>query len=229
MNIRFLPLILIGGSLLTAYLSGFACFLTFDHFYDIHQLATQYTQIHPIMGPLAFILIYALYVSLALPGIFLLTILAGVLFTQPFSTFYVIAAETIGGSILFLSARLASTDFFYRKSGRFLDRMEKQFQENAISYLFFLRINPLLPLWIVNIAPALFGIQYFTFFWTTVIGAAPGSFVFTQIGASLVHILKSHEQFNSSLLFNTKSTIAISSLILLALLPLLIKKRMNKT
>jgi uncharacterized membrane protein YdjX (TVP38/TMEM64 family) len=150
--------------------------------------------------------------------------MGGCLFPQPFITLYVIIAETIAASILFLSVRLAARDFFYQKAGSFLANMEKQFQENAVSYLLFLRLNPLFPVWITNIAPAIFGINYQTFLWTTIVGCAPGSFVFTQLGAGLVCLITTPNPLNFSTIFNPRLTIAIIGLTVLALLPILIKK-----
>lgn len=220
---RFLPVTIIIMLILVVYLSGFTCYLTVDHFAYVHQTTSHYAQAHPILGPLLFIGIYILYVSLALPGIFLVAIMGGGLFPQPLSTIYVVLAETIGGTILYFSARLAAGDFLKQRTAPFLHQMEKEFQENEISYLFFLRLNPVIPLWLVNIAPALFNIHYPTFLWTTLAGSAPGSFVFTQIGAGLTHLMNSHE-FNFYTIFNNKVNIALVSLLLLALLPILIKK-----
>jgi len=63
--------------------------------------------------------------------------------------------------------------------------MDHGFQNNAASYLLFLRFVPLFPFWLVNLAPAFFKVQLSTYIWTTFVGIIPGSFVYTQAGSGL--------------------------------------------
>ena len=90
--------------------------------------------------------------------------------------------------------------------------------------MLFLRFVPLFPFWIVNIAPAFFGVRLRTFVWTTLVGIAPGSFVFTLAGAGLETIFDTNQPFSISAIFNTQMKIALSLLGVFALVPILIKK-----
>ena len=80
--------------------------------------------------------------------------------------------------------------------------MEKGFQENAANYLLFLRLVPLFPFWLVNLAPAFFGIKLKTFLWTTFIGIIPGSFVYAQAGVGLGAIFDTDKPFSIDTIFN---------------------------
>ena len=107
--------------------------------------------------------------------------------------------------------------------------MEKGFQENAVSYMLFLRFVPLFPFWLVNIAPAFFGVSLATFFWTTLIGVVPGTLVFTLAGGGLEHLFESNEPFSLNSVFNTEIKFALLLLGITALIPIFLKKLGFKT
>ena len=63
--------------------------------------------------------------------------------------------------------------------------MEKGFNENALSYLFTLRLIPLFPFAVVNIAPAILGAKFRDYFISTALGIIPGTIAYTLIGSGL--------------------------------------------
>ena len=102
--------------------------------------------------------------------------------------------------------------------------MEKGFHRSPAGYLLSLRFIPIFPHWLVNIAPAYFGIHLWTFIWTTLIGSIPISFVFTQAGKVLATLITMEEPFTLASVFNTQVNIALIALAIVALIPLFIKK-----
>ena len=162
--------------------------------------------------------------ALSVPGAVFLTLLGGYLFPQPFSTIYVVFSATCGATLIFLAARTALKEILKKKAGPFLQKMEKGFQENAVSYLLFLRFVPLFPFWLVNIAPAFFRVSLITFVWTTLVGIFPGSLVFTLAGGGLEKILENNETFSITTIFNTQIKIALVLLGIIALVPIIWKK-----
>lgn len=186
---RFLPITVLIILIVIAYLTGLTRHLTWDNFEMVHRVAMDYVEKHPYTSPLIFIGIYIIYSSLALPGILILTILGGFLFPLHLSTFYVICSATMGGSILFLSTRIASGNFLSKKV-EFFSKIEKGFQKNASSYMLFLRLVPLFPCWFVTVSSALFGVRLPTFIWTTFIGIAPCAFLLTSMGTGIMMMLE---------------------------------------
>ena len=185
----------------------------------------NFADIHPAMTPFLFMCVYILYALLSLPGIFVLSLLAGSLFNQPLSTLYVTIAATTGASLLFLAARTAFGQLFYQKAEkRMLNKIKHGFQSNAASYLLFLRLIPLFPFWIVNIAGAFFKVKFNTFVWTTFFGMIPSVFIYTQAGKGLTVLLHSANPLNPINLFNSYLVAALLGLAFLSLLPLLFKQ-----
>ncbi len=217
----FLPFIFILFLMAIAY--AFAHFhpLTWENLRQLYSSLKNFDEHHPIITALLFIGVYIFYALLSLPGIFILSLIAGFLFIQPFSTLYVTTAATIGSSLLFLASRTAFGELFYRRSAPLLNRFEKGFRENAASYLLFLRLIPLFPFWIVNLAGAFFGVSFWVFAWTTFVGMIPSVFIYTQAGRGFSFLLEQPNPINPIHLFNLHLIIALIGLALLSLLPAL--------
>jgi uncharacterized membrane protein YdjX (TVP38/TMEM64 family) len=225
---RFLPLIVVGLFMLLAYLFGVADYLTYEQLKENRNSLQMIVEENPVLGPLGYIGLYIAVVALSIPGALILSIAGGFLFSQPWSMIYVMVGATIGACMIFLIARGVLRDFFQARAGGIIDRMREGFRSDATSYLLFLRFVPLFPFWAVNVVPAFFGISLFTFAWATVVGIAPGAFVFTQAGAGLGAIFDSGAEFSLANIFNLQIRIALIALGFFALLPAIIKKLKNR-
>lgn len=102
--------------------------------------------------------------------------------------------------------------------------MKRGFDQNPATYLLFLRLVPLFPFWLVNLAPAFFNVRTSTYIWTTCVGIIPGAFVYTQTGKGLGAIFDSGKSFSFETIFNLELKIALVVIALFLLLPIFIKK-----
>lgn len=225
---RSLPLLFLIVLSFAIYFSPLRNYFSFEVLKTHREHLKEMVQVHWLLAPLAFIFTYFTAVALSLPlGIFL-SILGGFFFPQPFSTFFIVLAATSGASIPFLATKTAFGNSLKKKASVFLKKMETGFHEHRVSYLLFLRIVPIFPFWVVNIAAAFFGTPLKTFLWTTAIGIAPAAFVYSQAGAGLGAIFDEGKQFSFNAVFNWKLRIALIGVGFLALLPILIKRLKRK-
>ncbi|MFP4002710.1 MAG: TVP38/TMEM64 family protein [Alphaproteobacteria bacterium] len=148
-----------------------------------------YVQAHMAEALGLYMLTYAVVVALSLPVAAILTILGGFLFGPLLGGGAVVFAATAGAIAVFLAAKTALGDLLAERSGRVIKRMRQGFQENALSYMFFLRLVPAFPLWLVNIAPALLGVRLRTYVIGTFFGIIPGTFAYAYVGGGLDSIL----------------------------------------
>ncbi len=225
---RFLPIICILIAIAAIYVSGAYHYLTFNTLRTYHATLKVFLLAHPISMPLLYTLTYIVLTALSIPGAVFVTLIGGYLFAQPWSTLYVIFGATCGAILIFLAARTAFGETLKQKGAPLLKKMAKGFNENAASYMLFLRLVPIFPFWIVNLAPAVFKVPLKTFVWTTLIGIAPGSFVFTLAGSGLEQILQTHQELSVSAILNTQLKIALCLLGALSLVPILVKKWRKK-
>lgn len=221
---RFIPLLIIIFLMGVFYLSGWHTTLSYENLKSHRVNLQSLVHIHPLLAPIIYIAVYTISTALSIPGAIFLSILGGFLFPQPFSTIYVVIGATLGAILIFLAANTAFGAIMQKRAGPFLQNMQKGFQANAASYLLFLRLVPLFPFWLVNLAPAFFNVTLFTFTWTTLCGITPGAFVFTQAGVGLGAILDAGKTVSIDTIFNREIKIALIALGIFALIPSFIKR-----
>ena len=182
------------------------------------------------LAVVAFMAAYILVVAFSLPGASLMTFTGGFLFaTFPGAIFNILAA-TIGATLIFLAAKTILGDFLYAKihtdDGKesLLEKMDKELQENDFSYLLILRLVPVVPFFVTNLAPAFLGVKLRTFVITTLFGIIPGGIVYTSIGAGLGEVFARGETPDLSIVTQSHILGPIIGLIILAAMPIIIKK-----
>jgi uncharacterized membrane protein YdjX (TVP38/TMEM64 family) len=225
---RWLPLLVLLILFFAAYFLGLGDYLSFDYLKKNRSQLLQVTYDHPFLSPFLFILLYTSLIAISFPGGAFLTLTAGFLFGQPMSTIYAVCAATTGALVVFLAARYAFKDFIRLKLGSTFEKFEKEFEDNGAWYLLMLRLVPLFPFWVVNIAPAALKVSSFTFFWTTCLGIIPGTFVYAEAGTGLGAVFDNNEEFSLQALFNWHIKIALIALAFFALIPIAIKKWKKK-
>jgi uncharacterized membrane protein YdjX (TVP38/TMEM64 family) len=132
--------------------------------------------------------VYAGTVALSLPGGLVLSLTMGFIFGRWVGTALVVLAATVGATLVFLAARYLFADAARSRLGTLGQRINAGFTENAFSYLLFLRLVPLFPFFLVNLAPAFTGIPLRTYVLATLIGIVPGTFVYVNLGRALGRI-----------------------------------------
>ncbi len=129
--------------------------------------------------------VYAVATALSFPGAVVLTLAAGFVFGPWVGTGVVVAGATVGATLAFLGARYLFADAARRRMGPRLRKIAAGFEEDGFNYMLFLRLVPVFPFWLVNLAPALTSLGTRTFVLATAIGIIPGSFVYCYLGARL--------------------------------------------
>lgn len=139
----------------------------------------------PLAAFLGFVALYVGVVALSVPGAALLTVSGGLLFGPLAGGLGAFIGATTGASLIFLIGRSALGGWLVKRAGPFAEKLADGFRRGAFSYLLFLRLVPLFPFWLVNIAPALFGVRFAVFVGATALGIIPLTFAFALFGAGL--------------------------------------------
>lgn len=133
-------------------------------------------------------LVYAGAVALSLPGGLVLSLTVGFVFGRWVGTALVVVAATVGATLVFLAARYLFADAARRRLGTLGTKINAGFTENAFAYLLFLRLVPLFPFFLVNLAPAFTSVPLRTYVLATLVGIVPGTFVYVNLGQALGRI-----------------------------------------
>lgn len=161
---------------------------------------------------------YLAATAFSLPGGLILSLTMGFLFGRWVGTVLIVVAATLGATILFLAARTVFADAARRKLGALGEKINQGFTQDAFSYLLFLRLVPVFPFFLVNLAPAFTTVSVRTFFLATLVGIIPGTFVFANLGQTLGRIE------STSQLVSAETLGAFALLGLFALIPVVIKR-----
>jgi len=227
-KLHIIPLLIIAGGFVAFFVFGGADYLSFDTLRDNRQAILSWTQEHYILAILGFILAYHVAVMFSLPGAIWLSLSGGFLFGTLEATLYIVLGASAGAIGIFLLARYALYDFFHAKVGKSLNRMEKGFQEDALSYMLVLRLVPLFPFWLVNLVPALLGVKLRTYILGTFFGIIPGAFVYASVGSGLGAVFDAGKTPDLSIIFSPQILTPIIGLAALAMVPVIYKKIKNR-
>ena len=225
--IRLWPVYLIGAVFGLAYYMGWTDYLTFDALRENKAALNGFIESNFILAFVGFIVLYAVLTMFMLPAS-VVTITGGLLFGLYFGTAGTVVGATIGASALFLAAKTSFSDVLRGVAGPFLGKMQKGFDEDALSYMFALRLIPLFPFAVVNIAPALLNAKYRDYLITTFFGIIPGTAAYTWLGAGLGASFDAGENPDLAT-FGANLLPAFVALGVVALIPVAYKKIFKKS
>ncbi|HEY8038098.1 MAG TPA: FAD-dependent oxidoreductase [Methylobacter sp.] len=150
------------------------------------QAAIQtYRSNHPGLSVVIYMLIYIAVTGLSLPGATLLTLAGGAVFGLLWGTLIVSFASTIGATLAFLSARFLFRDQVKARFGDRLNVINKGVDKDGALYLFTLRLVPIFPFFVINLAMGLTTLKTKTFYWVSQIGMLAGTVVYVNAGTQL--------------------------------------------
>lgn len=180
---RFVPLAAIIALAAAVYAMGWHHALSLENLVRHHAALSALVDRHLFLALVAYLALYVAAVTLSLPCGAILSTTGGVLFGGLIGGVAAILGATIGATCLFLIARSAFGEFLMRRAGPRLTSLAAGFREDAFSYLLFLRLVPVFPFFLVNLAPAFVGVKLGPFFAATLLGIIPATFAFAFVGA----------------------------------------------
>jgi uncharacterized membrane protein YdjX (TVP38/TMEM64 family) len=223
--VKNLPLIAIA---VVAVVGAFTLkdYLSFDTLRDNREALLAFRDSNYAVMAGLFVLAYVAIVAFSLPGAAVASVTGGFLFGLGLGTTFNVLAATIGAAGIFLAARAglgASLSAKLDASEGAVKKLKSGLRDNEVSVLFLLRLVPAVPFFVANLLPALVGVKFGNFLWTTALGIIPGALVFTWIGVGLGEVFDRGESPDLSLLWEPQIIAPILGLCVLAALPIIIK------
>jgi uncharacterized membrane protein YdjX (TVP38/TMEM64 family) len=216
---RWLPIGIIATALASAYALGLHEYISVQALSDNREALQGFVAKNMLLAALTYMAVYILAVALSFPGASFLTIAAGFSFGWLLGGALTAVAATIGASIIFLAARTAFGDLLQRKAGDRIHKLQQGFQEDSFNYLLFLRLAPIFPFWLINLAPALFGMRLGPYVLATFIGILPGTFAYAYFGQGISSAIDMEGSIVAPELL-----IGLGALGLASLLPIVLKR-----
>lgn len=225
--LRFLPLVVLLGGLGLGYAFGLHHYLSLTYLGEQRGALQAYVAEHKLFSSLVFMVIYTAAVAFSFPAASVLTIFGGFLFGWLQAGIMVAFAATLGATILFLAAKSSIGGFLRAKLKGSAASFADGFAKDALSYLFVLRLAPVFPFFLVNIAPALFNVRVKDYVIATFFGILPGTFAFCYLGEGVGSVLDAAAASGTTpsvkSLVTPEITIAFASLACVAAIPSLVR------
>jgi uncharacterized membrane protein YdjX (TVP38/TMEM64 family) len=222
---RLAPAAVLVAGAVAFFALGLHRYISFETLREHRSELMAFVADHRALAPALFVAIYATATALSVPGGLVLSVTGGFLFGTFLGTAFAVMGATTGAVGVFLIARTALGAVLRRRlTGGALERMAEGFRENAFSYLLFLRLVPLFPFFVVNLAPAFLGVSLRTFVAATLLGIIPGAFVFASVGAGLGDAFEMGGSFSAAGLLTPKVITALVGLAALSLAPIAYKR-----
>ncbi len=198
---RIAPLLILALVLGLFFAFDLGRFLSFETLAEYRASLLSWVNGHAILAPVAYLLLYIAVVAFSLPGGLVMTVSGGFLFGFVAGGIYAVTGATLGATALFLIAKTSVGDYLLAKAGGTIQKMQQGFAENALSYLFVLRLIPIFPFFLVNLAPAFLGVSLRIYLIATFFGIMPATFIFALAGSGLGSVLDQGKDITVSGIF----------------------------
>ncbi|MEO1027617.1 MAG: VTT domain-containing protein [Pseudomonadota bacterium] len=231
--IRLWPVYIILAGLALALSQGWHTYLTPSALEQNAAYLDTLVRENLLLVLAGYIAIYAACTVFIVPASFL-TIFGGFLFPVAFGflpllgTAATVTGATLGASILFLAAKTSVGEVLRDIAGPFVGKMEKEFNQSPVTYLFVLRLVPALPFAVANIAPALLGAKFRDYVLTTAFGIIPGTLAYTWIGSAIRQVVLEGGSADIGTL-SAKVAPALIALFLVSLIPVIYNRFFKKS
>jgi uncharacterized membrane protein YdjX (TVP38/TMEM64 family) len=219
--LRFTPVAIVVVIVALLIHSGVLHHLSLRELRASRGMLEGYVHAHPVLSLLAYAGIYIAGVTLSLPVPLMFTLTGGFLFGPWVGGAIAALSCSTGGAAAFLISRLTVGDALERGAGPHMRAIEEGIKQDAFFYLLTLRLIPVTPFWLVNVAAGLLSIRLSTFFIATVLGIFPASMIYAGIGSGLGRLFDSGVQPHLSALITPQIALPLVGLALLSVLPIL--------
>ena len=147
-----------------------------------------------------YFLVYVLATALSVPGALALTLLAGALFGFWAGLVVVSFASSLGATLACAAARYFLRGLARRLAGPRMDAVDQGFRREGAFYLFTLRMVPIFPFFLVNLAMGLTPLRLGTYYWVSQLGMLPATAAYVFAGRELGRIASASDILSPQLL-----------------------------
>jgi uncharacterized membrane protein YdjX (TVP38/TMEM64 family) len=185
---NLIRLSLLGAGLLAVFLF---LYLDLEHYLTLSYLQESHARFQrlyaahqvPVLG--GYILLYIAVTALSLPGAAVMTLAGGALFGFWTGTIAVSFASSIGATLACAVSRFLLRDWVQSRFADKLVAINRGIETEGAFYLFTLRLIPVFPFFIINLAMGLTKLRLSTYYLVSQLGMLPATMVYVNAGREL--------------------------------------------
>jgi len=216
----YLPLLVLVLVVITVFASGVTRYLNLEALQTHEAALRALVSDHLILALATFIAVYAVATAVSLPGALILTLTGGYLFGPWVGGTSTVIGATLGAVAVFYAVRTSLGAAMRRRaeaSGGKLKAVIDGVEAGAFGYILTLRLVPLAPFWLVNIAAALAHAPLRAYALATFLGIMPATFIYSGIGAGIGELIARGEAPDAGVIFEPRILLPLVGLGLLSL------------
>ena len=174
----------------------------------------------PVRAAGVYVALYVACTAVSFPGSVVITVAGGLLFGTVLGAGLTVVGATTGGTLLFLAARSALAPLLAARAGPWMERLRPGLERNGFATILALRLVPVVPFWLINLAAALSSVKLRHFVAATFVGIIPATTVFASIGAGIGTALEAGGRPDLSIILSPTFLLPLLGLAVLSLLPM---------
>jgi uncharacterized membrane protein YdjX (TVP38/TMEM64 family) len=220
---RFGLLLIVGALLAGALATGAWRWVSLESLRAHHAQLQAFVARDPALSAAAFSSVFVVVITACVPGPGLMMIASGYLFGPVFGGIISLSACVAGSTVVFLACRSAFAETIARRSGPRIRQLERALAKDAFSYLTALRLVPVVPFFVANVAAGLADVRLTAVVGSTALGSAPVCFILAGLGAGLGRLLDRGGSLSARLLQRPEMILPLLGLSVLAVVALAVR------
>ena len=203
-------------------------FFQLETFFSNLDFIQNFISQNYLLSIFTFLILYSFLILCNFPFASLLSMINGFLFGTWIGGTISLIGGTLGAFGIFIIAKIFFSDFIKNKFLNKYSYIENYFNKNDLELMILIRIVPIAPFFIQNLILAGLGANNKKFFFTTLFGLAPWSFIFGSIGQGLEEIFINKTELSFSLIVQPEYLIPLGFITFLIVMIISFKKKFKK-
>ena len=222
--LRFGPALLVLIAVVLIVRSGWLGRLSLESLKESRGTLIAFVRAHPLQSLGLYAAVYVTTVALSLPTALILTLTGGFLFGPWIGGVTAAVCCTLGAMAVFLISRLTVGDAVERRTGPRARAVAEEIKKDAFFYILTLRLVPVTPFWLTNVAAGLIAIPISTFAVATLLGILPVGLIYAGLGSGLDALFASGKPLSLHVLITPRVLVPLIGLGVLSVLPVLYQR-----
>lgn len=217
---RYGLLALLVIAVIVVFTSGAPRYLSLDALRTHEATLRGYIDANLPLALLAFMLVYAVATAVSFPGAVILTLAGGYLFGTWVGGTATVIGATLGSIAVFCAVQTSLGHALRAKAeakGGTLKKVIDGVRDGAFGYILTLRLIPVAPFWLVNVAAALANAPLRAYALATLFGIMPATFIYSGVGAGIDALVARGETPDLGVIFDPNVLLPLVALGLLSL------------
>ncbi|MFH1887026.1 MAG: TVP38/TMEM64 family protein [Pseudomonadota bacterium] len=216
--VKILLVLVLAAAVILFWALGLSRYFSLEWVKESHHALVDLFRQHPAGVTAGYAGIYVVMAALSLPGAAVMSLAGAVVLGFWPALVAVSFASSLGATLACAASRFLLGDWVQRRFSGRLSAINRGVEQEGAFYLFTLRLVPVFPFFLINLAMGMTRMPLARFYWVSQLGMLPGTAVYVNAGTQLGRLDSAGGILSPALL---------ASFALLGIFPLAAKKALD--